>query len=445
MVELSAFRALRYDTARLADMARVLAPPYDVIDDAQQAALYAQDPHNIVRIDLNRPESGDHPLSRYERAAQLLEQWQAEGVLGPDSVPAVYVLAQTFTGPDGVERTRTGFFSRARLVRFDEGSILPHERTLRGPKVDRLNLYRATRTNLSPIFGAYQDASGEVGALLASATAGTPAIDARLGHVRNRLWVVSDPGAVATLTRLFADKKLYIADGHHRYETGLAYRDERRAEATQRAGLAGTPSGPVEPDAGYEHILMFAAAVEDPGMVIFPTHRLVHSLAGFDAAKLTAALAPLFDVHDAPGEASAARAALAEHTNTNAFLAVLRGGAKKLLVAREGEAWRALSTLPAHPALRRLDVSVLHAVILEQVLGISHEAQATQANLRYSKDFAEAFGAAAADPQVDVAFLMNPTKIEEVIAVAESGEVMPQKSTFFYPKIPTGLVLCPLG
>lgn len=435
MVELSAFQAIRYDAAKVGDVAKVLAPPYDVIDEAQQAALYDQHPHNIIRIDLNKPETSDHMLSRYERAAAALVQWQASGVLSADAAPAVYVLAQTFTGPDGVERTRTGFFSRARLVRFDEGPILPHERTLRGPKVDRLNLYRATRTNLSPIFGAYRDEDGTVGQLLARAMAGAPAVEARMGAVMNRLWVVSDAASVRALSARFEPKKLYIADGHHRYETGLAYRDERRAEA----------GGVIDPHAGYEHILMFAAAVEDPGMVIFPTHRLVHSLGSLDESSVWTALSPLFTITDAPADPTAARAALAEHTRTNAFVAVCRSGAKKLLVAHDGPAWAASAALPKHAALRRLDVSVLHALIIEGVLGISQEAQATQANLRYSKDFREAFESPARDAAVDVAFLMNPTKIDEVIAVAESGEVMPQKSTFFYPKIPTGLVLCPLG
>ncbi len=437
MVELSAFRAIRYDAAHVADMTAVLAPPYDVIDDAQQDALYAQSPHNIVRIDLNKAEDGDHPLSRYERAAALFAEWQHSGVLKADDQPAIYVLAQTFTGPDGIERTRTGFFSRARLVRFDEGPILPHERTLRGPKIDRLNLYRATRTNLSPIFGAYRDETGEVGRLLAAAMAGAPAVDAMMGKVKNRLWVVSEPRQVAALSKLFGPKTLFIADGHHRYETGLAYRDERRAQAE-------AVDGKQDPDAGYEHILMFAAALEDPGMVIFPTHRLVHSLASFDEASLWRALAPLFTITEAPADPAAARAALAQHAG-NAFIAVTRSGARRLLVAHEGEAWRESKVLPEHPALRRLDVSVLHAVILESVLGISQEAQATQANLRYSKDFTEAFLAPVRDASVDVVFLMNPTKIDEVIAVAESGEVMPQKSTFFYPKVPTGLLLYPLG
>lgn len=431
MVELSPFRAIRYASG--GDLSRVLAPPYDVIDAVEQGQLYDRDPHNIVRIDLNRAETSDHSESRYERAAEFLARWQKEGVLTLDDRPSIYVLAQTFVGPDGVERTRTGFFSKARLVAFDEGSILPHERTLRGPKVDRLKLYRATKANLSPIFGAYRDPKGEVLGQLAAVQQELPLATAQLGKVRNHLWRVPEGPVTAAISAALGQRKLYIADGHHRYETGLAYRDERRAaEPTPR------------PDAGYEHILMFSAAVEDPGMVIFPTHRLVHSLARFELEPVLAELRRYFEVRPLGPESDRAQAALSAERKNNAFLLATRG-ARHLLVLRSDAPLGSIAALPAHPALRSLDVSVLHAVVLETILGVTPEAQASQANLRYCKDWAEALGAPEKDPSVAAAFLMNATKIDEVIAVAESGEVMPQKSTFFYPKIPTGLVLYPLG
>lgn len=427
MVEIAPFHAIRY-TAK--DLSPLLAPPYDVIDDAEQQRLYDRHQHNIVRIDFNKPETSDHRLARYERAAGFLDRWLSEGVLARDSKPGLYVLAQTFTGPDGVERTRTGFFSRVRLVRFDEGQVLPHERTLKGPKVDRLELFRATRTNLSPIFGAYQDPDRAVEHELSRWTAEMPIADATMGGVRNRLWHVEE---ASNVVRAFASKKLYIADGHHRYETGLAYRDERREQN----------GGKIDPDAGYEHILMFSAAVEDPGMVIFPTHRLVHGLSGLDEAAVHEKLSRYFSVEDAPADVREAQRALtAAGDGANAYLMITQRS-KKILRSRKDAPWYEVRALPEHRALRTLDVSVLHAVVMEQVLGISREAQEAQTNLKYSKDFTQAFGSVG-DPSVQAAFLMNPTKIEEVIAVAESGEVMPQKSTFFYPKIPSGLVLYPL-
>ncbi len=351
MVELSPFRAIRYASG--GDLSRVLAPPYDVIDAVEQGQLYDRDPHNIVRIDLNRAETSDHSESRYERAAEFLSRWQKEGVLTLDDRPSIYVLAQTFVGPDGVERTRTGFFSKARLVPFDEGSILPHERTLRGPKVDRLKLYRATKANLSPIFGAYRDSGGEVLGLIAAVQKELPLATAQQGKVRNHLWRVPEGPITAAISAALAQRKLYIADGHHRYETGLAYRDERRAaESSPR------------PDAGYEHILMFSAAVEDPGMVIFPTHRLVHSLARFELEAVLTELRRYFEVRALGPQSERAQEALAAEKKNSAFLLSTRE-AKHLLVLRGDAPLGAVATLPAHPALRELDVSVLHAVVLE--------------------------------------------------------------------------------
>jgi uncharacterized protein (DUF1015 family) len=431
MVEISPFLAIRYTTK---DVAPLIAPPYDVIDEAQREQLYAKHPHNIVRIDFTKPESGDHALARYERAASHLAEWQKSGVLATDPTPGIYVLAQTFTGPDGVQRTRTGFFSRVRLMRFDEGGVLPHERTLRGPKIDRLELFRATRTNLSPIFGAYRDPEQRVQGLLQRATSKDPIAEGTMSGTHNRLWRVDDADTVAAIVRAMADRKLYIADGHHRYETGLAYRDERR----QAAG------GAVRPEAGYEHILFFASAVEDPGMVIFPTHRLAHSLPSFDEKELVRTLSSYFSVMDAPEEPKAAQAALEAAGRGGPAYLLATKSARRLLRLRSSGSWVDMPPLPMAPALRFLDVSVLHTVILEHALGISKEAQETQANLRYSKDFAEALASPSGNTGVQAALLMNPTKMEEVIRVAESGEVMPQKSTFFYPKIPSGLVLYPL-
>lgn len=433
MVDIAPFRAIRYQESKVGDLSKVIAPPYDVIGPEQQDQLYAQHPQNIVRVDLMKKEPGDGELTPYERAAQVFGEWLNAGILFVDDQPAFYVLAQTFKGPDGVERTRTGFFGRARLTPFGEGPIMPHERTLKGPKIDRLRLYRATRTNLSPIFGMFQDPDREVLGVLEQATqAVTPQV-AMMGGVTNRLWRITDPAVLEKVQASLRSKKLYIADGHHRYETGLAYRDERRQT---KAGAAGDP--------GYESILMFSAAVEDPGMVVFPTHRLVHGLPGYDGEAFRAGLARFFTLSPAPSEVGLAMRALNEAGHDgNAFLMVGRTGAW-VLKLRADAPLEEVEVLPKHPAVRRLDVTVLHAIILEHLLGISKEAQATQQNLRYSKDNQEAFHSPQADSSVQVAFLMNSTKVDEVIEVADAGEIMPQKSTFFYPKIPSGLVLYPL-
>lgn len=434
MVDIKPFRAIRYETSKIGELAAVIAPPYDVISPAQQDQLYAQHEANIVRVDLNKKEPGDGELAPYERAQRLLEDWLARGLLVTDELPAYYVLSQTFVGPDGVERTRTGFFGRARLSPFGDGPILPHERTLTGPKLDRLRLFRSTKTNLSPIFGMFQDPREEVLGALRRATARAPDMQAEMSGVKNRLWRITDPAQVEQIRAALEPKKLYIADGHHRYETGLAYRDERRKAA------GGASTG----EEGYESILMFSAAVEDPGMVVFPTHRLVHGLPGLDEAKVLGALDRYFTRKAAPEGVEALTRALAEAgQRTNAFAMVTPSG-RWLLEAKKDAPFGEVPPLPKHDALRRLDVAILHAVILEHILGISKEAQASQTHLRYSKDAQEAASAPTREAEVQIAFLMNPTKVSEVIAVAEAGEVMPQKSTFFYPKIPSGLVLYPL-
>jgi uncharacterized protein (DUF1015 family) len=439
VVDITPFRALRYDPSRVGDISNVIAPPYDVITPAMQDALYDKHENNIVKVDLSKPPHGEPEDSKYRIANETLASWMSEGILALDDSPAFYVLAQTFTGPDGVERTRTGFFCRAKLTPFDQGPILPHERTLKGPKIDRLKLMHATHQNLSPIFGVYRDPEKAVLAVLEEAKAADPMLRAELDHVVNRMWRISDASAQERIQNALANAHLYIADGHHRYETGLAYRDERHAEAAAQ-GLA-HPGG-VPP--AYDSILMFASAVEDPGMVIFPTHRLVHSLRDFDEKRMLAALDPFFEPMQSPEAPDKAHAALRElGREGNAYLMGTKTS-RTLLRAKSTAPWDSVPSLPQHQALRALDVAVLHSVILEHVLGISPEAQATQANLRYSKDFVEAIQAPSKDADVQAAFLMNPTKIEEVTRVAEAHEVMPQKSTFFYPKIPSGLVLCPL-
>jgi uncharacterized protein (DUF1015 family) len=435
MVDITPFAALRFDPDKVGDLSKVIAPPYDVINPEMQAALYAKHPNNIVRVDLTKAESGEPEDAKYGRAKETLAAWMKDGVLARDDSPAFYVLAQTFTGPDGVERTRTGFFCRAKLTPFDQGPILPHERTLKGPKIDRLKLMRATHQNLSPIFCVYRDPHKDVLAVLEEAKAEKPAVVAEMDHVVNRMWRVPITDRQQKIQNALANAFFYIADGHHRYETGLAYREERHQEGAARAGG--------EPPA-YDSILTFASAVEDPGMVIFPTHRLAHSLTHFEEQKLFQELDPFFERMESPEAVDKAQAALRElGRGGNAFLMVTKKG-RTLLRAKETAPWDKVPSLPQHIALRTLDVAILHSVILEHALHISPEAQASQANLRYSKDFAEAMSAPAREESVQVAFLMNPTKIEEVLNVAESHEVMPQKSTFFYPKIPSGLVLCPL-
>lgn len=427
MAEIAPFAGLRYDSARVGDVARVLAPPYDVIGEGERLDLEARHPHNVVRVELPRGE-GD---ARYDGAAKLLQAWTAEGILRRDAAPALYVYQQTFTFA-GTSYTRRGFIAAVRLEPFEAKVVLPHEHTLSGPKEDRRKLLVATRTQLSQVFGLYRDPDGAAEAELAAVTAGEPAVDAATPDgVRHQLWVLDDAGRVARLQAILRDKQILIADGHHRYETMLGLRDELRASG---AAAGGDPA-----DWGA----MFLARAEDPGLLVLPTHRLVKDLPGFDANGLRAAAAPAFEV------------TLGNETTAEAIEQRLRsegqGGRVVFALRLPGEAtttWLALKPIVdlsalGPPALRGLDVTVLHSVLLGPLLRIDAAAMARQAHLVYTHDTGEALQRVAYG-EVQAAFLMNATPVTQVLEACEAGFVLPQKSTYFQPKLGTGLVMRPL-
>jgi uncharacterized protein (DUF1015 family) len=417
MAEVLPFRGLLYDTkAGRAD--DLVAPPYDVVSPADRAELEARSPYNIVRIDL--PQGED----KYAKAARELRRWVEQGILRRDAAPALYRYHQVFSTGSG-EHTRKGFICRVRLRRFEEGVVLPHERTLSGPRLDRLELSRACRTNLSQVFGLYADPQGKVDVELASVESSAPAIEARLAPgVVHRIWRLTDSAAHQRIGAAMAEKKIYIADGHHRYETMLAIRDELRPQArSQRSSI--------------EYGSMFLTGMEDPGLEILPTHRVVHGLAGFELDAFLTRLRKRFQVEAVePAAADKLRALLGKRERS--YL-VASGDRLHLLSLRPGEE----RTVPGPQVLRGLDVPILHALILEETLGIDRSAQERQTNLRYLKDFQAALDEASR-PGVQAAFLLNPTRIGQLKAVADAGEVMPQKSTFFYPKLASGLVLDPI-
>ena len=425
MASIHPLRALRY-TPKAGEIASLATLPYDVIPPALESQYKARSPFNFAHLIL--------PNGDYAAAAARLDEWKGQGILARDTEESLFVYQQTFPAPGSGEiLVRRGFVGLGDTENYGK-NVFRHERTLSGPKEDRFKLLQATQVQFDSIFMLFPDAEGSVDARLAEICA-TPAHLEYGDHEKtyHQLWRVTDPAWIAAIQLLMADKPVLIADGHHRYETGLAYRDERRQT---KAGASGDP--------GYESILMFSAAVEDPGMVVFPTHRLVHGLPGYDGEAFRAGLARFFTLTPAPSEVGLAMRALSEAgQDGNAFLMVGRTGAW-VLKLRADAPLDEVEVLPKHRAVRRLDVTVLHAIILEHLLGISKEAQATQQNLRYSKDNQEAFHSPQADSSVQVAFLMNSTKVDEVIEVADAGEIMPQKSTFFYPKIPSGLVLYPL-
>jgi uncharacterized protein (DUF1015 family) len=430
MAEIVPFAGLRYDLARTGDAARVLAPPYDVIGDGERADLEVRHPHNVVRLELPRGE-GD---ARYGAAANLLKAWRAEGVLRSEPTPAMYLYEQQFTWA-GQTYTRQGFIAAVRLEPFDRRVVLPHEHTLTGPKEDRRKLLLATRTQISQVFGLYRDAEGAALAELAAVTAGKPVLDATtLDGTRHRLWVITEAARLNRLAGVLRDKQILIADGHHRYETMLSLRGDLRTGIT----------GGREPS---DYGAMFLARAEDPGLLVLPTHRLVKDLPDFNIETFRAAAAPAFDVI-AGGEttAQAVEAKLRQ-------LAASEGGERRVVFGvrvpgARGPTWLVLkpivdlSALGA-PALRGLDVTVLHSVLLGPLLGIDAAAMAKQTNLAYTHDTSEAL-ARVDSGEVQAAFLMNATTVSQVLDACEAGDVLPQKSTYFQPKLATGLVMYPV-
>ena len=423
MPEIVPFQGILYNSELLVNASGLICPPYDVISEELQQKLYASSPFNAIRLEL--PLESDP----YTAAALLLGEWLRDGVLKNDTAPALYPYFQSFLDSEGNSHTRSGFFSAMRLHEFAEKKVLPHEKTLSGPKADRLNLFRKTKANISSIFGLYADEGKTADHLLrAFAETHEPIVDASFQGVNNKMWRITDPALIEQLQRSLLERTVYIADGHHRYETGVNYRNERTAANPLHTGQ--------DP---YNFILVYLANIYDEGLLIFPIHRLVHSLEGFDAAGLKADLQEYFTVTELQDRDSL-KAFLEDEPSNYAYGVVTSGNVYGISLKAE------LDPLidPARPeALKRLGLVLLHDLVLGRLLGISPEAMAKQTNLLYVKDDREVFESVATG-RVQVGFVVKPTTVEQVLAVSETGEVMPQKSTFFYPKIMTGLLFNPL-
>ena len=439
MPHIRPFRALRFDASSVGDLGAVVAPPYDVIDAELRQRLVARHPANVVRLDLPVEESGDEPDDRYRRAARTLAGWRSDGTLRKDPHPSIYVYEQTYVVPGtSMERTQRGFFARLRLEPFGAGSgVLPHERTLSGPKEDRYRLLRASGVNTSPVVVLFEDPSTRGREGLDAIAAGTAAdIDLRDDDgVRHRLWIVPADGdgaareAADALIAVAANEPVTIADGHHRYETALRYRDERRMTRS------------CEEDPAFDYLLTLFLPASDDSLTVLPTHRLVRGIGDAAAASLIARADEWFAVElvDAGDDLvdRFTRAGSGRGGEGRFGLWTRAGGA--VLTARRS------AFAPFLPdggeAVRDLDVTLL-AIALERLLGLDAEAVAGGA-VDYTKSADEAFAAVDADDGVDAAFLLEGTPVASIAAVAREGDVMPQKSTYIYPKALTGLVINP--
>jgi uncharacterized protein (DUF1015 family) len=430
MAEILPFRALRYDPHQV-KLESVLTQPYDKITAEMQARYYELSPHNLVRIILGKTSDADNAgFNVYTRAAEYLHDWRAGGILKQDPEASLYLYAQTFTAPATSDvAERRGLIVLGRLQDYSDGVVFRHEQTLAKPREDRLNLLRSTRAHFGQIFMLFNDPAGTVDSVLRPKSEDEPDISVLDEYeVLHRVWRIHDPALITVVQEHLRDKKLLIADGHHRYETALAYRNERRA-------AAGSP----DPNAPYEFVMMTLVPMESRGLVILPTHRIVHGLPTFDREQMLERAGRFFEIDriDLRTESRSATTLLQDVGGQGtAFVAVTRQG-PYLLRARRGAVYDALGSVPEDQ--RELDVVQLHKIMLERILGISEEAIRNQEHVKYERDAFEAISWVRQG--ANVAFLMNPARIEQVRQIAFAGQVLPQKSTDFYPKLLSGLTI----
>ena len=437
------FRAFRYNP-ELAPLERVLTQPYDKISPAQQEKYYSADPHNLIAVEKGRTSPSDSPQDNvYTRAAAALKDWISKSVVKQDPDPAFYAYSQEFQVPGTSERrTRRGFIGAGKLEDYSACVIFRHEHTLSGPKADRLELLRHTHTHTGQLFFLYSDSQLTVDSILNEVQSSQSPVAQLTDEygVIHRLWIISDPGRIASIQKAMADQKLVIADGHHRYETSLNYRNEARARA-----------GKPDPDAPYEFAMMTFINTRSEGLTILPTHRVVANLRGFSWSNVRRYLEPWFatEVFPFPDESQRQQAQAK-------FLERLTAAKEQRVIGvypKSEPASRAFYVLALRPQAeiaqilpglsalqRQLDVVLLHQGILEPVLGITPRAVTAEANLTYEREASVAIDAVDRGA-AQIVFLLNPVDVELVMKVATAGEVMPQKSTDFYPKLLSGITM----
>ncbi len=437
MARIYPFRAWRYNpsTVRLDD---VVTQPYDKISPSMQQAYYQRSPYNLIRIILGLPELFDAEKGEnvYSRAARDFRAWREQGVLVEEHEPCVFAYSQRFRVP-GTEivKERRGFIALGKLHEYAEKVVFRHEQTLSKPKSDRLNLLKATRAHFGQIFMLYSDPSGSVEKTLYDGKGNPDGEVTDEYGVLHRIWRVNNPSAIRLLTTAMDDKKLIIADGHHRYETALNYAREHGHAPAAQAELSAT--GLPQPPYPEAAVMMTFVNMDSDGLVILPTHRVVHSLEGFDPAAFRAKAAEYFTVEALPqGDAQRSIGTLTAQSGT-AFVAVTRSG-DFLLRAKPEAMAKALADVPERQ--RQLDLTELHSIVLDRLLGLNAEKVREQTNLRYLRDAGEAVEQVRKG-EADVAFLTNPVTMEQLREVAFAGEVMPQKSTDFFPKLLSGLAI----
>lgn len=422
MAEIKGYKGLRFNCEKAGKIEELVCPPYDIISDQQREEYIKTNPHNIIRLEL--PKGDD----KYNKAAEILKDWLEKGILVKEDKPAIYIYEEEFTAY-GERKAIKGIICRVKLEEFSKGIILPHEFTLSKAKEDRLNLMKATNCNFSQIYSLYMDGGKNTLGKIDSLSKSKPDIQLQDNdNVTHRMWIIKDEKAIADICSDFTDRKLYIADGHHRYETALNYRNYLREQGLAKEGDA------------CDYQMMMLVDMEHPGLVVFPTHRLVRNLDSFNAERVIDGCKEYFDVTE-HSDINTIESTLMELYNQGkkAYAFYCGGSNYKLLVLKDTNIIKKL--LPnASTATQQLDVTILHTLILEKIFGIDAENMAKQINLTYTKIFDEAISSVQ-QGNSQCAFILNPTRVSEIREVASNGEKMPQKSTYFYPKMITGLVM----
>lgn len=426
MVEVVPFTGLLYNQDKAGAAEQTTAPPYDVISPEQQEELYRRSPHNIVRLILGKVFSGDNESdNRYTRAAKVFEDWILDGILVADSRPAFYVYCQDYEW-EGEKISRIGFLGRVRVEDFSAGNICPHEFTLAKARQDRARLLQACKANFSPVFGLFSDPQGDIDRRLEKLKHESPLAAIKASDIHHRLWRLDDAETIAFIANSFADKKILIADGHHRYETALAYHANSGHESADSA-----------------HVMMFLTNLNSQSLSIFPIHRMIKCPSAFNETEFFSKIGPHFDIEALPDAipANAIKTALEQAGSRGiAFCVYLGNGRTRLLKLRNHDAILPFLEDDESPDLKVLAVSQLHTLVIKGILGIDTKISENQQYISYDPGLEEAME--DVDSGVcDLAFLLNATPIEQVRSLAEKGIRLPQKATFFYPKLLSGLVI----
>jgi uncharacterized protein (DUF1015 family) len=429
MVRIAPFRGVVYSQKKIRDLAKVIAPPYDVISKSEQERLYKKSPYNFVRLDLSQEADS------YDAVAQALNDWLAQGIFERDQQPAIYFLSQRFKLKGGEEKERLGFFALTELQDFSNGDIRPHEKTHDAPKQDRLKLMLACQAQLSPIFALYAQPKQTINRILAVAVEGVaPWLDVEQDNGDHcRLWRITDSAVIQKIQQEMRDQQLLIADGHHRYEATLSYRDHMRRERGQWTGRE-----------AFNYVMAYCANMNDDNVVILPTHRLVRGYAHKPFLELEEALQTYFYVEQHPktpeGKVSFLKALKAAAKKHRVIGASFKRDPRYLILRLKNKRIMQRLAKDVSAPLRELDVSTLHLLILEHILGMEPEQQEGGDTVRYFED-EETVLQTLEKEEFQAAFLLNAPKAEEVLAIAAAGEKMPQKSTYFYPKLSSGLIV----